>query len=190
MDKKHVLNHAILYCKGWYKHCTKTWMDLRRCIIMDGEYMPEKKCDVAHIMLQLCVDNLDIMKGYRKETFTDVLEFNHRVASAFDRYHIWGDVTAEDNDYDYNDAVISVCREALAYGTNIDMFDIILRPNKKVLPLQRQLGESRKKRNEELDKTFKNAPMFRQDSEIYSSVVKYHPLHGLVDKKQLIYPKK
>lgn len=147
-----VLDHMVLYCKHWYKRSDEMWKDLRRCMRVDSIYAPETKSDVAYVMLQICSEFAD--RIWHGSLFNNVADFHNNVMERFTQNTCLGVYGRED--YDYNDAVIDLCRIALEFTSN-DAFDRILRPSGKVLPLERHTGETRQGRNQYIDKVFRGA---------------------------------
>lgn len=133
MEKsKLVLNHSFLLAKGWYKKSENLWEDYRRTITCDGHYTPTSRSDVAHILFSCVSENIDRLSSRPYTQVEIMLEIKKKMLDIMN----WDkrDLSKLSPADFYDEAVILFCHYILEFSHK-DIFDVVLSPSSKVLPL-------------------------------------------------------
>ena len=184
-ENKLVLSHVFLYAKGWYQHTKNMWEGYLRCIIADGHYNPYSRGDVAYLLLKIIMKNKDLFFPNREDV---ELYVHDEIRDRIDRLTNWypKDIEGLTPVQIYDTAVILFCHNALQF-TDKSLFSECFIPDKKVLPLHINDGETLKDAKARAKEVFgKDAKPYEKGDEYYKrhfkNLEEYHPLKEFIEQ--------
>lgn len=144
-NNKMVLNHMMLYAKGWYKHTKNLWEGYRRAIYCEGHYTPYDMHDVAYYMFKYLIEHKDVLLNNRPDA--DIYIYTGIRDRMMDIHYLRKNGDEESQNYKfenvYDMATILFCHEIFNF-TDKSLFSDVVFPSKRVMPLSVSWDETHK----------------------------------------------
>lgn len=194
--EKLVLNHVMLYAKGWYKRTKNLWEGYARAIYCEGHYTPYDMHDVAYYLFKYLMAHKDVFLKNRPDMDIYIYTQIHSYMQDVTYLRKNGDEEAQNYEFDdaYDMAVILFCHEVFDFSDSTCFTDVVF-PSKRVMPLSVSWDETHKDVFEKAFNMFGKHKSYDVNDEAAKRMYKrlrkprYSVSRAITDG-ELVYPKK